>query len=228
MWNARLAKLVFVTTMLSAAGAAAAPCAPPSGFVDTPPPPVAATERLVSHTEELIIERPLAAVLDALRQTELEDVIDRSSPLPGVAGTHVLTNGEFGAPGSRRIVCLTNGSTLVEQVLANDDRGVARFRYVVWNYTTPEARPIRYGVGHFVRTDLGNGRTHVRWTYSFELEPDEFPGYLGCFGRLLFRVGFLDRQYAEMMRGTLAGEKVRIENRVPVPFVAEEPKRSGR
>jgi hypothetical protein len=55
-----------------------------------------------------------------------------------------------------------------------------------------------YGVGHFVRTDLG--RTRVQWTYSFQLNRSRFPGDLGRIGDFLFRVGFLDREYAEMMR----------------------------
>ena len=82
----------------------------------------------------------------------------------------------------------------------------AEFRYVVWNYTTPKARPILYGVGDFVRTDLGDGRTRVRWTYSFQLNRSRFPGFLGAFGDYLFRVNFLDREYAAMMRRTLGKE----------------------
>ncbi len=60
--------------------------------------------------------------------------------------------------------------------------------------------------GHDVRTDLGDGRTHVRWTYSFQLNRQRFPVYLGSFGDFLFRVGFLDRDYAQMMRRTLGKE----------------------
>jgi len=93
---------------------------------------------------------------------------------------------------------------LEEQVLAHTREGnTYHFRYVVWNYTTEKARPISYGVGHFVWTDLGNERTQVRWTYSFQLNRQRFPGYLGSFGDYLFRVGFLDREYAQMMRNTL-------------------------
>ena len=68
-----------------------------------------------------------------------------------------------------------------------------------------------YGVGDFLYTDLGSGRTHITWTYSFKLKEDRFPGYLGAFGRYLFRVGFLDHQYAAMMRGTLDGTKANAE-----------------
>jgi hypothetical protein len=86
----------------------------------------------------------------------------------------------------------------------------------VWNYTSEKAHPIVYGVGHFVRTDLGDGRTQVRWTYSFQLNRSRFPGFLGSLGDWLFRKNFLDRQYADMMRGTLAASKSRVESETSV------------
>jgi hypothetical protein len=192
-------------------------CVPPRGFVDTPHPTVAPAERLVSHTEEIVIDRPLDVVLDAEARTSLEKAIAKSSSLPSVSGTYMLTRGEFGQRGSRRLTCLTDGSSLVEEVLDNKrDKSSAEFRYVVWNYTTEKARPVTYGVGHFVRTDLNNGRTRVRWTYSFQLNRHRFPGLLGPAGNFFFRVGFLDRSYAEMMRGSLAGSKARIESSTSV------------
>jgi hypothetical protein len=119
---------------------------------------------------------------------------------------------KWGEPGGRRLTCLTDGSTLEEQVLAHAQEGKTyHFRYVVWNYTTEKARPIVYGVGDFLSTDLGDGRTHVRWTYAFELNRGRFPGYLGALGRFLFRVGFLDREYADMMRNSLAATKAGAE-----------------
>jgi hypothetical protein len=206
-----------ITLTSVAAGASPARCIPPPGFVDTPPPAVAPVDKLVSHAEEIVIDRPLAVVLDAEARTSLEDTIDKKGSLPSVSGTYLLTSGEFGQPGSRRITCLTDGSSLVEQVLVREENDTsAQFRYVVWNYTTVQARPIVYGVGHFVRTNLGNGRTRVRWTYSFRLNRRRFPGFLRGLGDYLFRVNFLDRQYADMMRRTLAGSKARIERDTPV------------
>ena len=83
------------------------------------------------------------------------------------------------------------------------------FRYIVWNYTTKQARPIEYGVGDFAYRDLGADRTRITWTYSFKLKDNEFPGYLGAFGRYLFRVTLLDHQYADMMRETLKSNQTR-------------------
>lgn len=199
-----------------AADTSAQTCTPPSGFVDLPHPEIAPVEQLVSHTEEITIDRPLPVVLETINKP-LKDTIYKANSLPGVSGDYMLTKGEFGPPGSRRLTCLTDGSTLEEQsLLSEQSSGAYRFRYVVWNYTSKVARPITYGVGDFHYTESGSGRsgagrTHVVWTYSFMLNHDRFPGDLGAIGRFLFRETFLDRQYAEMMRGTLQGIKSRAE-----------------
>lgn len=205
-WKIGLTMLVLVSTAIAAAPALAAPCAAPHGFVDTPPPAVAPADQLVAHTEDIDIGRPLAAVLDVVNHKSLEHAVHGSGAMPGVAGTYPLTRSDFGRPGSRRITCLTDGSTLVEQAVQRRTTANSyHFRYVVWNYTARVARPIAYGVGDFRFTAMGPDRTHVHWVYAFQLRRDRFPGYLGGLGALLFRVGFLDRQYADLMRSTLAG-----------------------
>jgi hypothetical protein len=206
--KATLALTAAFTLLTGAAWGAVRPaCSPPPDFKDTPHPAIAPIEQLVSHTEEVVVNRPLDVVLAEGERTSLNQAIRKSDSLPGVSGTYALTSGDFGKPGSRRLVCLTDGSTTEEEVLEKSrDKNSAQFRYVVWNYTTEKARPILYGVGHFVWTDLVNGSTGVRWTYSFQLNRQRFPGYLGSFGDFLFRVGFLDREYAQMMRRTLGKE----------------------
>jgi len=88
--------------------------------------------------------------------------------LPGVAGTYPLGNIPFGTPGSHRLVCLSDGSTLEEQVLdLEPNQELFPVRYVVWNYTSQVARPIEYGVGEFRDSAIDGGRTHIVWTYSF-------------------------------------------------------------
>ena len=125
----------------------------------------------------------------------------------------MLTSGPFGAPGSRHIVCLTDGGSVEEEALERyRTPSSARFRYIVWNYQTPKARPIVYGVGEFYSSQIDASHTHVSWTYSFLLRDDTFPGELGALGRFLFRVGFLDRDYAAMMRGVLNGYKTTAEH----------------
>jgi hypothetical protein len=206
----RISTLLLLVISTSAAVFAQV-CVVPSGFVDTPHPTIATAKELVSHTEEITIDRPLAEALDGFNRP-LKDSIHKSSSLPGVSGVHMLAQETFGAPGSRRLTCLTDGSTLEEEVLQRERTNNSfRFRYVVWNYTSESARPIVYGVGDFHDSDMGDGRTHVIWTYSFMLNRERFPGELGSFGRFLFRVGFLDRQYADMMRATLNGTKTNVE-----------------
>jgi len=142
----------------------------------------------------------------------LKETIRQSKALPGVAGDFMLTKGEFGPPGSRHIVCLTDGGSVEEESLERGQSGnAAWFRYIVWNYRTPKARPIAYGVGAFRTVQIDNAHTRVTWTYSFRLKDDVFPGELGALGQWLFRVGFLDREYAAMMRGVLEGYKTAAE-----------------
>jgi hypothetical protein len=142
----------------------------------------------------------------------LNQALRGSNSLPGVSGDFMLTKGQFGAPGSRHIVCLTDGGSVEEEALEREQNaGSAHFRYIVWNYQTPKARPIAYGVGEFRSLEIDGSRTRVTWTYSFKLKEDVFPGNLGGLGQFLFRVGFLDRDYAAMMRGVLNGYKASAE-----------------
>jgi hypothetical protein len=196
--------------LVAVKGADASACSPPPGFVDIAHPALVSAEQIVSHTEEITVDRTIAELLDAAAKTNLKDVIRKGGSLPTVSGEYMLTSTTFGTPGTRRLVCLTDGSTLEEQVLEREESEHSyHFRYIVWNYTTKQARPIEYGMGDFEYTDQGAGRTRIVWTYSFKLKENEFPGYLGAFGRYLFRVTFLDRAYADMMRETLKGMATR-------------------
>ncbi len=191
--------------------ASALGCTAPPNFTDTPHPKIAPLEDLVSHTEEITIDSPLTVVLTAVDKP-LSETIKSSTSLPGVTGSHMLTEGAFGTPGSRRLNCLSDGSILVEQVLLQDRwHDGTRFRYVVWNYTSAKARPIVYGVGEFTYSAIDESHTQVRWTYSFELNRHRFPGMLGSLGNYLFRISFLDRSYAAMMRSVLVSTKTDSE-----------------
>ena len=208
----RLTLLIGGCSAVFSAPASASPCAPPVGFVDIPHPEIAAREKFVSRTEEITIERTLIAVLRAVNKP-LIDTISHTGSLPGVSGDYMLTEGEFGTPGSRRLTCLSDGSTLEEEVLERGQTSdTFHFRYVVWNYTSDKARPIDFAVGDFRYAEVSRGRTHVEWTYSFRLKTQRFPGQLGPLGRYLFQVAFLNRDYAAMMRSVLAGYKADAES----------------
>jgi hypothetical protein len=208
----RFILLTTISFMIVGAGARAQTCAPPPGFVDSPRPSIAPPGQLVSHIEEITVDRPLAVVLSVGSKTSLKDTIHKTGSLPGVTGDYHLNSISLGMPGSVRLVCLSDGSTLEEQVLERaESKSSYRFRYEVWNYTSNKARPIEYGVGEFLDWEIDGGRTHIVWTYSFKLKDHKFPGYLGSLGRYLFRVRFLDSQYAAMMRGTLEATKATAE-----------------
>ena len=187
--------------------------APPADFIDTSPPTVVGPGKLVSRTEEITIDRPLAGVLACVDATSLPDSIGEGGGLPGVAATHTLTPGPYGDVGSRHIVKLTDHTTIVEQVLERvRTASEFRWRYVVWNYTTAAAKPLRYGVSEFHYTAAGESSTRVRWTYSFELRTDRFPGFLGVgLGGALLKAAFLNGPYAKWMAANLAGLKARAE-----------------
>lgn len=207
--SSRLALLLlaFLLSAVVAQAANTSSCAPPPGFHDGPHPVIAGPEQLVSHTEAIEISKPFSVVSDVMNKP-LEKTINKSDSLPGVSGEYMLTQGDFGKPGSRHIVCLTDATSTEEEALEHEDSATSsHFRYIVWNYTTPKAQPISYGVGEFRTAQLHTGHTRITWTYSFRLKDDVFPGELGGFGRWLFRIRFLDSEYAAMMKDVLNGYK---------------------
>lgn len=213
---ARIAILVLAVSVFPARSPLAeetkASCAPKEGFVDVPPPPIDRPDAMVSRTETVLIDRPLSTVLTVVNRP-LKDVLRPTGSLPGVTGTYPLTQGDFGGPGSRRLVCLSDGSSTEERVLSRErGENSYRFRYQVWNYTSRAAGAIRYAIGEFVYTAPSPDNTQIVWTYSFALRPDRFPGYLGGLGDLLFRISFLDRDWAAVMRNVLNGYKTAAGN----------------
>jgi hypothetical protein len=176
-------------------------CEPPPGFVNPPRPDIAPLEDLLSHTEVKEIPQPLAAVMQAASRTLR---IDATKDLPGVSGTFRLSNGPYGSVGARRFVCKTDGSTSVEEVLLTESNAESsRFRYVVWNYTSPKFRDVQYAVGEFVRTQPAPNRTHVNWTYRFALKSG-----LSAEEKSRFQKIFLKREFSEWMRTQLDRKEV--------------------
>jgi hypothetical protein len=197
--------LLIASGAVAAATDSAQTCVPPPGFVDTPHPQVAPPEELVTHTEEVTIERPLAAVLELNSKTPFR--INRSGGLPAVTGAQRLNQGPFQA-GARRIVCLADGGTVSEEVLVWEQNPTeTRHRYIVWNYTSAAFADVSYAVGEFVHSAVGDGRTLARWTYSFKLKPTVDPAQ--------FRKTFMDREWVPYMRNSVAGKKKRAEELLP-------------
>jgi hypothetical protein len=171
-------------------------CEPPAGFVNPLRPDIAPLEELLVHTEERDIALPLAVVLQSANRPLR---IDPTKDLPGVSGTFRLSSGPYGSVGARRLVCLTDGSTSVEEVLLVESTAdSSRFRYVVWNHTNPKFHDVSYAVGEFVRTQAAPDRTRVNWTYRFALKRG-----LGSEEKSRFQKIFLENQFAVWMRTQL-------------------------
>lgn len=185
--------LLLAGLLLAAPGSA---CEPPAGFVDTPRPDIAPLEELLSVTEEKLIEQSLA---DVMRAANRPLRIDATRDLAGVSGTYRLSQGPYGTVGARRFVCKTDGSHVVEEVLLTEssDTG-SRFRYVVWNYTSPKFRDVAYAVGEFIRTQPAPDKTLVSWTYRFALREG-----LSDEDKSRFQKTFLEREFPEWMRTQL-------------------------
>jgi hypothetical protein len=179
-------------------------CEKPAGFVNPPRPELAPLEDLLSHVEEIDVARPFAA---PPLNRPLEEAIRPTKDLPGVAGTLRLSEQGYGGVGSRRLVCLTDGSTAVEEVLLTEASSDSRrFRYVVWNYTSPKFRDVAYAVGEIVNTRPAPETTHVAWTYRFALK-----SAVGAEDRLRFRQTFLEHQFAAWMRSQLESGRAASE-----------------
>ncbi len=169
-------------------------CEPPPGFVNPPLPNVGPLEGLLSHTEVRVIDQPLAEVMKQAAGRPLR--IDATRHIAGVAGTFRLSNGPYGTVGARRLVCKTDGAISVEEVLLTESTdAVSRFKYVVWNNTSPNFRDVEYAVGEFVRTQPTPDKTRVSWTYRFALKSG-----LSSEEKTRFQEIFLEQQFAEWMR----------------------------
>lgn len=135
----------------------------------------------------------------------LERFLPGTEQVPGVDHDEDLTSPGFPAVGSKRVVCLRDGSTALEEVLTLEPQ---HLRYLVTNYDTPGAEPILYGVGDFRFASLDGNTTRVTWRYAFKLRDDQLPRSLGDLGVWLFRSSFLDTRYAEFMKqGVLAMQR---------------------
>ncbi len=174
-----------------------------------PPPTIETGAPMIARTDRITVDLPPLALSETLQTAKLEDQLPETRGLPGVVGTTQLTSGEWGRPGARRVVHLSDGGSATEQVL--EYAPGERFRYQVWDYTTAAARPIAYAIGEFRYLPLPGGRTELVWTYAFRLRADRFPGVLGPFGRWLLKTVFLDRAYAVLMRETLKAMKAHAE-----------------
>jgi len=193
----------FALTLVGMFAGQSLACEPPPGFVNPPRPEIAPLEELVGHTEQSVIARGFSDLMK-IPSRPLQETIRPMKDMPGVSGTFRLSDGPYGTVGARRLVCLTDGSIAVEEVLLaeshNDSR---RFRYVVWNYTREKMRDVDYAVGEFVHSPIAPDKTQVNWTYRFALKEGR--------DAELFRKSFLESEFAEWMRTLMEQARSRAE-----------------
>jgi hypothetical protein len=161
-----------------------------------PPAHPLPTDPVSFHEVAFDVKAPRDRLVQAFLAAPLERFIKGTSKLPGVRHTEPLTDLRYPAVGSVRLVFLLDGNTAHEEVLTCDER---QLRYFVTQYSSPQAKPVSWGLGEFTFEPAADAVTRVRWRYSFKLRPDTFPGWLGGIGRALFRWQFVDRDYAAFM-----------------------------
>lgn len=124
---------------------------------------------MIAITVSLEIEAPLLRVFDAARGFNVAEIIKPRGVLPGVqkVDQHV---GAWTAPGQKRLLTLSDGSSLVEELTAFTPN--ANFTYRVSSFTGPFAALVNEGRGEWNFTTTGPSRTLIDWTYS--LTPKSF------------------------------------------------------
>jgi hypothetical protein len=176
-----------------------------------------ATDSLATRTIAFDVALPMSVFVRAfLYQGELSEFVPGTGTIPGVHHTEPLTALPYPEVGSVRLVCLEDGNSAEEEVLEQDEK---HLRYLVSNYTSPDVKPVAYGLGEFrfSPTEVG---THIVWSYSFKLRSDQFPGSWKALGRTLFRLRFLNADYADFMesvKGAIQSFALRLASQKKMP-----------
>lgn len=202
---AHLLTIAFTAPLL-----ANAQCVLPADF--KPPANVSVAVALhkdLSYTVERQIQVPVGQFQVWVNSVALDSLLRGTKDIPRVVGTVEFGGISFPSVGARRYVCLADGNSAVEQVVAFKENSY--FAYKVFAYTLPQAQAVEYGYGEFFMTPEGNA-TQLRWRYSFSLKKDRFPGSWGALGRFLFRTTFLNTKYASFMNSAIETIKSEAES----------------
>ena len=169
----------------------------------------------VTADSEIVISKPISEVYKWVVFAPLEVQLAGTKDIPGVSSTKTINDKEIGINGHRRLVCLADGNTAVEEHIfienVTDDTSKRYFSYKVWNYSLKIAQNIEYGKGEWWFTPMGD-KTHIKWRYSFKLNNKKFLGSIGFVGRTLFNIFFIKTKYNEFMIETLKKLKDDLEN----------------
>lgn len=97
---------------------------------------------------------------------DLAKVFMGFGPLPGVIGCREQS-GPWDRVGSTRVVELSDGRTVREQITAHEPP--AYFGYRVGPFNGPLGYAAAFADGAWWFADFADGRTHIRWSYTFHL-----------------------------------------------------------
>lgn len=114
-------------------------------------------------TVEDSAQTPAERAFYAISGIELPRVFTGYGPLPAVVGTRLQTI-EWGRVGARRLVDLSDGSSVPEELTVWEPP--RRFAYRVGPFTGALGRLVRHADGEWSFVQAGD-RTAISWTYAF-------------------------------------------------------------
>lgn len=121
--------------------------------------------RAIAHTVFRTAAVEVETLFDVVvAEDVLPHVLHRWGPIPAVVGTQALT-GPWSRTGSERTVLLSDGNTARERVLVWERP--ARFEYQLDSLTGRFGRLFDHAFGSWTFAATGDGRSRLRWTYTF-------------------------------------------------------------
>src|SRR5262245_9170014 len=113
------------------------------------------------------VPRPLEATFDfATAADSFAKVLHPLGPIPGIRGAEIVGGGEA-KTGCRRLIYMSDGSTVDEELLAYDRPKRHRYRWAS-KPAFPFSLLVKAGEGDWHFSPEGAG-TRIDWTYRFEL-----------------------------------------------------------
>jgi hypothetical protein len=110
------------------------------------------------------IAAPVSIVFDRARGSDLPALIKARGLLPGVLKVE-KHDAPWSAPGQKRLLTLSDGSSLIEELTAYTPN--KSFAYRASGFTGPFAALVAEGRGEWHFTTTGPAATRIDWTYSF-------------------------------------------------------------
>lgn len=120
--------------------------------------------KTISTGAATAIEAPARAVFDIARGSEVPAIVKAHGGLPGVLKVEPH-EGSWSAVGQRRLLRLSDGTSLVEELTEFEDG--ARFAYVASGFTGPFGALVAEARGEWRVEATGPGTSRLEWRYVF-------------------------------------------------------------